>query len=402
LVEGHQFCFYSFLDGASKPSQIVCFFVECESTAVLSIDKTGPGAAFTNQEIEFTIRVQNVGTATAVNVALDDLLPSEGSFVSSDPVGTLNGNVLTVSLNNLAVGNEVDVKVRWRTPQAEGTLVNRASVKADNAAAATDEASVQVGVATVVTGGVTSAGTGLRNRAGGTIGITGIPSGATVTRAVLVWAILYSGAAPSNQITFQGTTVTADLTTTISGTLCWGDQQTIGYAADVTSLVSGNSIYAVTNAVNGVIRVDSDPAGALPYTDGASLFVFYGGPGIADQVVSDFTYSTNTAGGNTRTLTGFTSGGGTATLHLAGPDGQNNGGEVVSVSASAAGTLDFPDSWDGSAPQQAPDFFIGNLWDNDIHNVSAILPLGETNLTIFVGGGSDCIGLSAVALQVAK
>jgi Domain of unknown function DUF11 len=346
--------------------------------------------------------VKNIGTVTAANVVLEDELPSEGNYISSDPIGTLNGNVLTVSLNDLAVGNEVDVKVRWRTPQAEGTLVNKASVKADNAAAATDEATVQVGVATVVTGGVTSAGTGLRNRAAGTISITGIPSGATVTRAVLVWAILYSGAAPSNRITFQGTAVTADLTTTISGSLCWGDQQTIGYAADVTSLVSGNSNYAITNAVNGVIRVDSNPAGLLPYTDGASLFVFYGGPGIADQVVSDFIYSTNTAGGNSRSLTGFISGGGVATLHLAGPDGQNNGGEVVSVSASAAGTLSFPDSWDGSAPQQSPDLSIGNLWDNDIHDVSSILPLGETSLTIFVGGGGDCVGLSAVALQVAK
>ena len=130
--------------------------------------------------------------------------------------------------------------------------------------------------------------------------------------------------------------------------------------------------------------------------------MFYGGPGIGDQVVSDFSYSTSTAGGNTRSLTGFTSGGGIATLHLAGPDGQNNAGEVVRVSASAAGTLDFPNSWDGSAPQQSPDLSIGNLWDNDILDVSPILPSGETTLGIFVGGGSDCIGLSAVALQVQK
>jgi hypothetical protein len=50
---------------------------------------------------------------------------------------------------------------------------------------------VEVGISAVSTGGVSSAGTGLRNRSGGTISITDIPIGATVTRAILVWAILY-------------------------------------------------------------------------------------------------------------------------------------------------------------------------------------------------------------------
>jgi hypothetical protein len=40
-----------------------------------------------------------------------------------------------------------------------------------------------------------------------------------------------------------------------------------------------------------VIREDNIPAGVRPYTDGASLFIFYGGPGINSQVISDFTYS---------------------------------------------------------------------------------------------------------------
>jgi hypothetical protein len=68
-----------------------------------------------------------------------------------------------------------------------------------------------------------------------------------------VWAIVYTSPTPSsNQITFEGTNVTADLTQTISASLGWGDTQTIGYAADVTSLVSGNKTYAITNVVNMV------------------------------------------------------------------------------------------------------------------------------------------------------
>jgi hypothetical protein len=87
---------------------------------------------------------------------------------------------------------------------------------------------------------------------------------------------------PSNQITFGGSVVTADLEQTVSGNLCWGDDATIGYAADVTNLVTGNGEYRIRNPVNGIVRVDSNPGGTLPYTYGASLFAFYGGTGITN------------------------------------------------------------------------------------------------------------------------
>jgi len=47
-----------------------------------------------------------------------------------------------------------------------------------------------------------------------------------------------------------------------------------------------------------------------------------------------------------------------------------------------------------------PDLSIGNLWDNDILDVTAALPAGQTELEIEIGVGTDCTGLSAVALQV--
>ncbi len=51
-------------------------------------------------------------------------------------------------------------------------------------------------------------------------------------------------------------------------------------------------------------------------------------------------------------------------------------------------------------PQEGPDFPIGNLWDTDVHDVSSIVPAGQTTLDIELGSGSDCTGVSAVALQV--
>jgi hypothetical protein len=53
-------------------------------------------------------------------------------------------------------------------------------------------------------------------------------------------------------------------------------------------------------------------------------------------------------------LTRIKSVGGVATLHLAGPDGQSNDGEVITVQAMGSGMLSFDDTWDGSALQDGP------------------------------------------------
>jgi uncharacterized repeat protein (TIGR01451 family) len=379
----------------------MCMSGECvQSETTLAVDKTGPPAAFTSQEFEFTVEVSNTGPDTATNVVLVDDLPVEGTFVSSDPPGSLNGDTLTVDLGDILASNSVIVTVTWQAPGNDTTLVNNAEASADNAPAAADSHEVEIGIQTAVTGGVTAAGTGLRNRDNGDITITGVPAEAVATRAVLVWALLYTSPVPGNQITFEGEVITADLTQTISANLCWGDSATIGYAADVTHLVSGNGVYAITDPVNGVVREDSNPSPTFPVTDGASLFVFYGGTGFDDQVLSDFSYSAENASTSTneRNLTGINSTGGAATLYLAGPDGQGNFGEQVRVAGS--GALNFDNSWEGSDPQEGPDFGIGNLWDTDAHDVSSILPNGQTTLDLNLGLGSDCTGVSAVALQV--
>jgi uncharacterized repeat protein (TIGR01451 family) len=371
---------------------------QCVPETTLAVEKSGPPAVFADQEFEFLIEVTNTGGDTASNVVVVDNLPAEGSFVSSDPAATPVGSVLTLAIGDVAAGETVEVVVTWQAPSTEAVLVNEATVQADNATGVGDDHAVEVGIQTVVTGGVTAVGTGLRNRAGGTVSVTDVPPGAQVTRAVLTWAVLYNADVPNNQIGFEGETITADLTQTISNNLCWGDTNTIGFAADVTGLVEGNGDYSISDPINGLVRVDSNPVGTLPYTDGATLVVFYGGPGIDEQVLSDFTYSAENEGSNERSLTGITSTGGAATLWLAGPDGQNNAGEQVSVIG--AGTLDLDNTWDGSDPQDGPDFTIGNLWDTDVHDVSSLVPVGQTTLDISLGDGPDCTGISVVALQV--
>ena len=291
-------------------------------------------------------------------------------------------------------------------PSGATVLHNTASATADNAPTVGPATSdVPVGLSTTCNPcGAVGAGTGLRNRDHGDITITGIPSGASVGRAVLVWSILYNGPTPPNTITFAGQPVAADLTQTISGSLCWTDTATIGYAADVTQFVSGNGTYVVSDPPRGTTRPDSDPQGTMPYTDGASLIVFYTGGGANNQVLSDFSYDTNTDTGNAidRTFSGINSVGGSASILLAGPDGQGNGGETFEFSGS--GPITLFDTWDGSDPQFNGPFSggFGTLWDTDRYDMSSIVPAGQTSLSFHTGLTGDCIGVGAAVLQVSQ
>ena len=374
----------------------------------LSITKTGAPGAFPNQEFNYTITVTNTGAVTATGLKIDDLLPSIGSFVSSSPSGTpaapAAGSTLSIALPDLAAGASAVATVRWKAPAVgDQTVTNSAIASANNAPpVGPATASVPVGLATRCNPcGAVSAGVGLRNRDQGTITIAGIPAGASVGRAVLVWGILYNGATPPNTITFAGIPVTADVTATVSGTLCWGDTATVGYAADVTSLVTGNGSFVVSDPPRGITRIDDNPAGMLPYTDGASLIVFYTGGGANNQVLSDFTYDTNTDTGNAiaRSFTGISSLGLGANLTMAGPDGQSNGGEVFTITG-AGSPIVLTNTWNGDVPQSGASFAIGNLWDNDTYDVGAVLPTGQTTLAFNHSVTGDCIGVGAAILQV--
>ena len=282
-----------------------------ESGTALTARLVAPPGAFPGQAFDLLVRVRNGTPRTATGVVVRLELPDEGSFVSSSPTGSpadpQPGSTYAVELPDVAAGATTTATVRWRAPKP-GQVVLRASatVRADGVPTTTPSvAEVPVGLEGACNPcGATAAGTGLRNRAEGTIEITGVPAGATVTRAVLHWGILYSGTPPRDTITLAGQSVQADVAATVSGDLCWGDRETIGYTADVTSLVTGNGSYLVTDPPRGTTRPDAEPRGVLPYTDGASLVVFYVGGGASSQVLSDFTYSTSTAGAISRTFEG--------------------------------------------------------------------------------------------------
>jgi cysteine-rich repeat protein len=376
--------------------------------ASLEISKVGPPGAFPNQEFDFIITVSNAGPGVATGVVVRDALPTEGSLVSSSPAGSFvgpNPNDYEIPVPDIAAGAAATLRVRWKAPLSPTTVVNQASVSAQNAPlAGPAEARVTVGISSTCDPcGAVAGGTGLRNRDQGPIQISGIPAGASVGRAVLIWGILYTGSAPANTITFDGHVVTADVTATVSGNLCWGDTNTIGYAADVTRYVTGNGTYTVSDPVRGTTQIDANPRGVLPYTDGASLVVFYTGGGANNQVLSDFSYDTNTDADRAinRSFSNVNSLGGAASLILAGPDGQNDGGEVIRLTG-GAGSVDLVNTWNGSDPQIGPQFSIGNLWDTDTYDVTSLLAVGTDTLTVSHVQTNDCIGIGAAVLQVAQ
>ncbi len=377
----------------------------------LAITQSAPFGAFPNQSFAYSINVKNNGSGTAHAVSVVDTTPGEGSFVSSTPAGSPAtpgpGGTEAISIGDLSPGQSTTVTVQWRAPENPGTLVNSAVAEASNAAqAGPATASVPVGT----TGncnpcGAASAGTGLRNREHGTISIAGIPAGATVGRAVLVWGILYNGEVPRNTIGFDGHRVSADVTSSISGNLCWSDTATVGYAADVTPYVTGNGAFQITEPPNGSIHVDENPYGELPYTDGASLLVFYNGGGADNQVLSDFTYNTNTDPATEdsimRSFSGISSVGGPATLTLAGPDGQANAAKTFTFTGSES-IID-ENAFMGRAPQDGPTFTgYGSLWDDEEFDVTPIMPAGQSMFSVTNDLTGDCIGVGAAVLQVAQ
>jgi hypothetical protein len=141
----------------------------------------------------------------------------------------------------------------------------------------------------------------------------------------------------------------------------------------------------------------------LPYTDGATLLVFYNGGGASNQVLSDFTYNTDTDAGTgkaiNRLFAGIHATGLKSTLTLAGPDGQS-APETFTVTGS--GSTDLVDTFDGSDPQDGPSFDIGNLWDTDTFDVTNLLPVGQDTLRVEHEHTNDCIGVGAAVLQVAQ
>jgi hypothetical protein len=253
----------------------------------------------------------------------------------------------------------------------------------------------------VVHGGYTAAGIGMRNLGRGTISITGIPSGATVKSATLLWDVLANTAEPSFAAgTFRSVPITG--TQWASGVSpCWPVSANFSYEADVTTLVGGNGSYALGDFPSGDTSgsdpwdVGSDP----PLLEGATLVVIYQKASMPQVVVQIAEGATETQAGGavSATLSGFsvTSAAPAKTTYIV-ADGQEPDNTAAFDGTTLPG-VGFP----GGDPQAGPAYSMGDLWDTQTADVSSLVKPGDTSESATVAaGGDDCIVWVGQVLQV--
>ncbi|MGA3163849.1 MAG: immunoglobulin domain-containing protein [Verrucomicrobiota bacterium] len=245
-------------------------------------------------------------------------------------------------------------------------------------------------------GGYVASGVGMRNRGFGHISVAGIPAGSIIHAAYLYWDILGT----TNDDTFSqgeinGQQITGQLVAT-GGDPCWDNATcNFAYRADVTSLVTGNGTYSLTNFASGTTD-GSDPwavGSSPPMMEGASLVIIYKNLSSPPNTILIYEGAALTSGytGNLLevTIDGFIAPNSmfSATTTFIGADGQ----AAVKPGSMFNGNFLPTVAWYGSDPQDGPTFSLGNLWDTMTVDVTSLISPGDTSATATVQGGPDCM-----------
>ena len=295
----------------------------------------------------------------------------------------------------------------------QGTVgAKTAPVKAGNNAAAThdsragDDASGDLStfLTTSGHGGYVSAGVAMRNQGSGTISIAGIPAGATVKSATLLWTVLDDSASAADASgELDGHAITGSEVGT-GPTPCWDEvDANFSFAADVTSLVTGKDAdYALSGFSSGDTN-GQDPWSAgsdAPLLEGASLVIIYADAALPLSTFQIATGGAETDSGNSADATHSTGSpvgpAATVTTTFIVADGQDDG----NTAAVNDDTLDDV-SFSGDSPQSAPPFTYGDLWDNETANITDEVKKGDTSVDMSVTGEGDCLVWVGQVLDVA-
>ncbi|HRJ50502.1 MAG: hypothetical protein KF787_13025 [Phycisphaeraceae bacterium] len=235
-------------------------------------------------------------------------------------------------------------------------------------------------------GDFVAAGASTRSLAGdATIGLSGLPAGATVKAAYLNWNYLTDSLGAGNQanVVFNGNAVSANWGLSASPDLCWGFGLTAAYYADVTSLVTGNGAYTLGGA--------SDDNGL---GEGATLMVVYdlAGDPLREVNLYDGVVSTDTSGQIINMPHNFVNNYMGGRLHFAinALDGQTfdpNGDENFYINGLNA------DTYGGSGFLNNPfGGFSDNLYDLKDGDAQAYALVNDPGLLATTQIWNDCIG----------
>jgi hypothetical protein len=232
---------------------------------------------------------------------------------------------------------------------------------------------------------------GLRGTGTGTITVTGVTG--TVTRAVLVWHGLASTTTALTRGGSIGGTPFTGTNIGLSSDNCWGQASSQAFQADVTSSVTGNGSYVLSNMLTSGTF---DPNGAsllVFYNDGNStnnrdIAVFWGND--SNQV------NTFDPAGWSATLSGINYTSGAATLNVIVSDGQNFGETGTNTLTVNSTPITYP-LFQGASLPVAPGTTVSNggLWDHASASVASVLVPGPNTLTVTGNpeGNGDCLSL---------
>ncbi len=325
--------------------------------------------------------------------------------------GTLTRRLLFVALTGALVSAGVGMgsaQASKGSPAASGKVTPGTASAGDSAGPDTQgvNGAAPTRFATfTLNGGYVASGTSLRNRGYGTVYASGIPTGATVRAAYLIWTVLGNGEGGSfNDGIFRGHSIVG--TRVGSGSSpCWPEaSQGFTYRSNVTSWVTGNGAYSLRNFASG--RTDAaDPwtsTAVRPLAEGASLVVVYSKARYPmTRVVLHNGYGMTSSAANALTLNaswGFAASNpvGDVRTTFIGGDGQ----DAPEPASTFNGVPLWQPDWDGT-DRPLPRFSHGNLWDTDTARVGRLVAPGQTSATIRVTGGSDCLAWAGQATSIA-
>jgi hypothetical protein len=232
---------------------------------------------------------------------------------------------------------------------------------------------------------------GMRGNGTGSITASGITG--PVAHALLYWNGPTNSADPASNasVTFAGTPITGTNIGTASDNN-WGFQNGQSYRADVTSLVTGNGTYSLSN----FLKPDAD-------INGVSLIVFYddGNSSNDRNVVAWNGNDSNVAFGADpadwdETVSGVPyPGSGTASLDVVVSDGQSFSDAALVVNGStvaAAGPIFQGDS--------TPPGVTDGLWDVKSFDITSLLTSGSNNLHLTSTTDADALSLVVAIANV--
>lgn len=245
---------------------------------------------------------------------------------------------------------------------------------------------------------------GMRGFGDATLSISGIPAGATITRALLYWngPSDNTDTAANAAVLCKGTLITGLHIGTASSN-CWPQSRGYSYVADVTGQVTGNGAYALANfskagppvtEINGVSLVvlyeDAD------LSNDRDLYMFQGND-------SEIAFGNEPANWNVNIPGVSYSGSGAATLELHVSDGQDTPDGPVSLNNQviAGDAVGLP--FNGDTVPNRPGFTFPG-WDIRTLTITSLLAAGSNSLTLTSqennGGVNDCLSVVVVIVNV--